>query len=157
MNKYSWDASKICYNPGQRTVMKALLNSLWGKLVQNEDTSVVSFIDSLDVLLELVNDSSIDITSLDFISDNIARTTHRKGASLTPLANRNVIIASFVTAYARLELFNMLLRLGESVLYYDTDSVIFVENIDKGEMTDELSEKNCSEKWIEQFCTTGPK
>jgi hypothetical protein len=36
------DADKICHNPGQRTVMKALLNSLWGKLAQNEDTSVVS-------------------------------------------------------------------------------------------------------------------
>jgi hypothetical protein len=57
--------------------------------------------------------------------------------------------------------------LGSSVLYYDTDSVIFVEDKTKGyfiqtgqylgEMTDELAEKNCSEKWIEQFCTTGPK
>ena len=87
------DPDKICYNPGQRTVMKALLDSLWGKLAQNEDTTVVSFIDSLDDLLELVNDHSIDVTSLDFISDNIARTTHRKGSSLTPLGNRNVIIA----------------------------------------------------------------
>ena len=52
-------------------------------------------------------------------------------------------------------------------MYYDTDSVIFVEDIKTGkclktggylgEMTDELYEKNTSEKWIEQFCTTGPK
>ena len=56
--------------------MKALLNSLWGKLAQNENTTVVSFIDNLDMLLELVNDHSITVTSLDFISDNIARTTH---------------------------------------------------------------------------------
>jgi hypothetical protein len=70
------EAAKIKYNPGQRTVMKALLNSLWGKLAQNENTTVVSFIDNLDMLLELVNDHSITVTSLDFISDNIARTTH---------------------------------------------------------------------------------
>ena len=158
------DAEKISYNPGQPTVMKALLNLLWGKLAQNEDTTVVSFIDSRDDLLELVNDRSIDVTSLDFISDNIARTTHRKGCSLTPLPNRNVIVASFVTAYARLELFKYLHKLGENVLYYDMDSVIFIEDIEKGksiptggylgEMTDE---KDTSEKWIEQFCTTGPK
>jgi hypothetical protein len=85
--------------------MKALLNSLWGKLAQNEDTTIVSFLDSMDELLELVNDRTIEVTSLDFISDNVARTTHRKGCSLTPLPNRNVIVASFVTAYARLELF----------------------------------------------------
>jgi hypothetical protein len=155
------DANKICYNPGQRTVMKALLNSLWGKLAQNEDTTVVSFIDSMDELLELVDDRSIDVTSLDFISDNIARTTHRKGASLIPLDNRNVIIASFVTAYARLELFEVLHKMGSSALYYDTDSVIYVEDKTAGhclqtgeylgQMTDELTEKKCSEKWIEQF------
>ncbi|CAB3982181.1 DNA polymerase [Paramuricea clavata] len=108
--------------------MKALLNSLCGKLAQNEDTSMVSFVDSLDDLLEMVNDCSIDVTSLDFISDNIARTTHRKGASLIPLSNRNVIIASFVTAYAQLELFEVLNKLGESMLYFDTDSVIYVED-----------------------------
>ena len=66
------DKSNIKSNPGQRTVMKALLNSLWGKLAQNEDTTVVAFVDSLDELLSLVNDHSIEVTSLDFISDNIA-------------------------------------------------------------------------------------
>ena len=159
--------ASISYNPGRRTVMKALLNSLWGKLAQNEDTTIVSFVDSLDDLLSLVNDASIDVTSLDFISDNVARTTHRKTGSLTTLGNRNVVIASFVTAYAHLELFEVIHKLDSSVLYYDTDSVIFVEDIEKGhviktgeylgQMTDELEEKNCSEKWIEQFCATGPK
>ncbi|CAB4008329.1 DNA polymerase [Paramuricea clavata] len=158
---------KTCYNPGQRTVMKALLNSLWGKLAQNEDTTVVSFLDTMDKLLDLVNDRTVEVTSLDFISDNIARTTHRKGSSLTPLPNRNVIIASFVTAYSRLELFKYLHKLGENVLYYDTDSVIFIEDRSNGkcleiggylgEMTDELIEKNTSKKWIEQFCSAGPK
>jgi hypothetical protein len=88
------EKGKIRRNPGQRTVMKALLNSLWGKLAQNEDTTVVSFLDSLDELLSLVNDHSVEVTSLDFISDNIARTTYRKTGSLIPLGNRNVIIAS---------------------------------------------------------------
>ena len=67
----------------------------------------------------------------------------------------------------RLELFKYLQKLGENVLYYNTDSVIFIEDIengkcrptggDLGEMTDELYEKDASEKWIEQFCTAGPK
>ena len=161
------DVSKISYNPGQRTVMKALLNSLWGKLAQNEDTSVVKFLDRFDELLELVNDNSIEVTSLDFISDDVARTTHRKIASLVSLPNRNVVIASFVTAYARLELFRVLHKLGDGVLYYDTDSVFYVEDAKKGhvlttgsylgQLTDELYDKNSSEKWIETFCATGPK
>ncbi|CAB3980640.1 DNA polymerase [Paramuricea clavata] len=161
------ESDKMCYNAGQRTVMKALLNSLWGKLAQNENVTVVSFLESMDDLLELVNDRTVDVTSLDFISGNIARTTHRKTASLTPLPNRNVIIASFVTAYSRLELLVYLLKLGSNVLYYDTDSVIFIEDRANGkyletseylgQMTDELVEKKTSTKWIEQFCSAGPK
>ncbi|CAB3978336.1 uncharacterized protein LOC108915498 [Paramuricea clavata] len=161
------DACNMSYNAGQRTVMKALLNSLWGKLAQNEDVTVVSFLDCMQELLELVNDRSVEVTSLDFISNDVARTTHRKTASLTPLPNRNVIIASFVTAYARLELLQYLLKLGENVLYYDTDSVIFIEDREKGkfletgeylgQMTDELVEKKTTAKWIGQFCSAGPK
>ena len=161
------DANNIKHNPGQRTVMKALLNSLWGKLAQNEDAVIVSFVDSMPDLLEMVNDNSIEVTSMDFISDNMARTTHRKTNSLVTLANRNVVIASFVTAYARLELFEVLYKLGSNVLYYDTDSVIYVTNKMSGQtlktgsylgdLTDELAEKNCSDKWIEHFCITGPK
>ncbi|CAB3985445.1 DNA polymerase, partial [Paramuricea clavata] len=162
------DASKIGHNPGQRTVMKALLNSLWGKLAQNEDTTVVSFLDDFDDLLQLVNDKTIEVTSLDFISDDVARTTHRKiSGALTTLGNRNVVIASFVTAYARLELFSVLNKLQENVLYYDTDSVIYREDRARGkyletgkylgQLTDELSEKNCTEKWIREFCAAGPK
>ncbi|CAB3989903.1 DNA polymerase, partial [Paramuricea clavata] len=119
-------------------------------------------------LPQLVNDKTVEVTSLDFISDDIARTTHRKvGGSLTTLGNRNVIIASFVTAYARLELFEVLNKLQENVLYYDTDSVIYSENRAQGkyletskylgDLTDELSEKNCTEKWIVEFCAAGPK
>ncbi|CAB3996212.1 DNA polymerase [Paramuricea clavata] len=137
------DADKISYNPGQRTVMKALLNSLWGKLAQNEDTTVVSFLDRFDDLLELVNDNSIEVTSLHFISDNIARTTHRKIASLVTLPNRNVVIASFVTAYARLELFKVLHKLDDSMLYYDTDSVIYIEGVEKGHVLQRGRDLKC--------------
>ena len=52
-------------------------------------------------------------------------------------------------------------------MYYDTDSVIYVEDRARGkyletgkylgEMTDELTEPNTTEKWIEQFCAAGPK
>jgi hypothetical protein len=66
-----------------------------------------------------------------------------------------------------LELFKVLHKLQENVLYYDTDSVIYVEDLAKrrclktgkylGELTDELSDPKCTEKWIEQFSSAGPK
>ena len=160
------DKENIEYNPGKRTVMKALLNSLWGKLAQNENCTVVSFIDDFYKLQQLANDNSVEVTSLDFINENLARTTHRKTSAFsTGLKNRNVIVVSFVTAYARLELFELLNKLGESVLYFDTDSVFYIQDGENkietgdylGDLTDELEQENASEIWIEQFCSTGPK
>ena len=55
--------------------MKALLNSLWGKLAQNEDCTIVSFIDDFYKLQQLVNDNTIEVTSLDFVDKNLAHPT----------------------------------------------------------------------------------
>jgi DNA polymerase elongation subunit (family B) len=43
----------------------------------------------------------------------------------------NVVLAAFTTAYARLKLCEVLDMLQERVLYYDTDSVIFVSKPDE--------------------------
>ena len=60
----------------------------------------------------------------------------------------NVVIAAFTTAYARLKLYDLLDLLQERVLYYDTDSVIYVHEPGKpdpplgdylGDLTDELN------------------
>lgn len=42
--------------------------------------------------------------------------------------NNNIFIADFTTANARLRLYEMLDILGETVVYYDTDSIIYIED-----------------------------
>ena len=68
---------------------------------------------------------------------------------VTPNSKTNVVIAAFTTAYARLKLYGVLDELQERVLYYDTDSVIFVSKPGEpgppigpylGQLTDELKE-----------------
>ena len=39
--------------------------------------------------------------------------------------NTNVFIAAFTTSWARIRLYEALDILGEQVLYYDTDSIIY--------------------------------
>lgn len=79
--------------------------------------------------------------------------------------NTNVVIAAYVTAQARLELYRYLEMLGERVLYYDSDSVIFVTREGDsnppsgnalGEMTDEMAEKGQG-TYITSFLSGGPK
>ena len=59
----------------------------------------------------------------------------------------NIFIAAFTTCYALLKLYNEIDRLGESVLYFDADNIIYesyisndppVENF-LGQFTDELN------------------
>ena len=73
----------------------------------------------------------------------------------------NIVIAAFTTAYARLKLYDLLDLLQERVLYYDTDSVVYVHEPGKpdpplgdylGELTDELKGDH-----ITTFLSGGPK
>ena len=73
----------------------------------------------------------------------------------------NVVIAAFTTAYARLKLYDLLDQLQKQVLYYDTDSVIYVHKPGKpdpplgdylGDLTDELDGD-----YITEFMSGGPK
>jgi len=42
-----------------------------------------------------------------------------------------VAVAGYVTNQARLELYKYLTEFGESVLYCDTDSVIYIQKVDE--------------------------
>ena len=74
----------------------------------------------------------------------------------------NIVIAAFTTAYARLKLYDLLDQLQERVLYYDTDSVIYVHEPGKpdpplgdylGDLTNELDVGD----YITTFISGGPK
>jgi len=76
--------------------------------------------------------------------------------------NLNIFVACFTTCWARLRLYAALEELGEHVLYYDTDSVIYLEDEGQpspvlgdylGEFTSELDPDN----FIEEFVSGGPK
>ena len=79
----------------------------------------------------------------------------------TPALNINVIIASYVTPHATLELYSYLEQLKDRALYCDTDSVIYRHIVGEynpplgefvGGMTDELG---CSH--ITGYVSNGPK
>ena len=110
----------------------------------------------------LLNDKSDNI-NFQFISDDMAQMTYNfKDQFVDNSKNTNVYIACSTTSHARLTLYNKLDYLQEKVhvLYFDTDSIIYIDDGTKnvetddmlGEMTDELSGKG-----ITNFVSTGPK
>ncbi len=78
--------------------------------------------------------------------------------------NTNVCVASFVTSYGRLRLYDEIDKLGKRVLYFDTDSIIFVSRDGEyepklgsylGEFTNEIDPKDG--EYIIEFVSAGPK
>ena len=71
-------------------------------------------------------------------------------------------MATFTTCWARLKLYSVLKQLGRRILYYDTDSIIYVCRPNEydpplgdylGELTDELG----NGEYIVEFVSCGPK
>ena len=89
-----------------------------------------------------------------------------------PCNKTNVIILAFCSAYAHIKLWKMMNRLGNHVLYHDTDSIIYTYKSQEwipptgeylGDLTDELSCtkigcKGCKQgHWIVDFISCGAK
>lgn len=80
-------------------------------------------------------------------SEDVAAVQWESSKNFVPQdTSTNVFIASFTTAWARLKLYEEMDKLGEAVLYHDTDSVIYAsDGLNDpplgnflGEFTDEL-------------------
>ena len=75
------------------------------------------------------------------------------------------MLASFITAQARLKLYNELDKLGDRVLYCDTDSIIFICNLNDpdeyrpliGEFLGELTNELDDDEYIVEYVSAGPK
>ena len=76
--------------------------------------------------------------------------------------NLNIFVACFTTCWARLRLYEALEKLGERVLYYDTDSVIYwtdegQTNPDLGHYLGDFTSELKGDDHIVEFVSGGPK
>ena len=109
--------SDIVYNAGRRTVAKLCLNNIWGKFAQNPDRCTKEFVTEPRKLFELISDDTYDVSDVQIINDDCMYVTYMKSKEFqTPALNTNVIIASYVTTHARLELYSYLERLEDRAL-----------------------------------------
>ena len=99
---------------------------------------------------DYLTSDEIKVLNARFVSDEMVELHYEYNENFVePDAKTNVVIAAFTTAYARLKLYGVLDQLQERVLYYDTDSVIFVSKPGEpepplgpylGQLTNELKE-----------------
>ena len=155
------DVEKFDFNPGLRSISKLCLNSLWGKFGQRSNMSQTRYVTELSEFYEILLNDEFANKNFQFVNDDMVQMTYDlKDQFVDNSNNTNVFIACFTTSHARLMLYNKLDHLKERVIYFDTDSVIYIDdgtNTIKtgdmlGDMTDELSGKS-----ITNFVSTGPK
>jgi len=109
------------------------------------------------------------IQAITLISDNLVAVNYKKHDDYAEvMQNTNPIIAAYTTAIARLKLYSYIERLQDRVLYFDTDSIIYVTDLTNpshhmietgsslGEMTNELKDFG-PYAYIEEFVSGGPK
>ena len=167
---FALDPTKIQSNPGLRTTAKLMLNSFWGKLAQRPDLPITQIVKEREEMYNLFNDSKIEILG-DVILDQLMLISYKyKDITECRVGNTSVAIAAFVTAYARLKLYDEMEKIEssspDSVLYFDTDSIIFVHKPGHysptignflGQMTDEIAEEYGTEARLIEFHSIGPK
>ena len=123
--------------------------------------SQMKYVTEVSEFYEILLDDKLDNINFQFINDDMIQMTYNfKDQFVDNSKNTNVYIVCFTTSHARLMLYEKLEYLNDKVLYFDTDSIIFIDdgtNIVKtgdmlGDMTDEISGKG-----INSFASTGPK
>ncbi len=157
------DLNKIAFNPPRRSIMKFLLNSLWGRFALRCNLPTTELLTDPEDFARHIFGNGRVIKHFSFVSDNVAlvQWCYRE-EDPAPARDVNIFIASFTTAYGRLELYKVMDRLGPRVFYVDTDSLIFSTKERDwtpqtgsylGELTNELD----SDDNITEFAATGPK
>lgn len=117
-------------------------------------------------MYELLANPSVEVQRIIPAGEQMLYVTWmQKEEALDLLRTVNVVIAAYTTAQARLRLYDFLEPLGRRVLYYDTDSIIYLHSPGQyeppignflGDLTDELV---CygSDSYIIEFVCGGPK
>jgi very-short-patch-repair endonuclease len=186
-NKIKLDKNLIKLNKGKRMIEKLIANSMWGYLAMNTNKPVTKIIRKLSEWNNLLNNEKYLIKSVDIIDDddendgddddaNVNDDDDKKKSYLHVIYSindefldidkkTNVVLAAFVTCYARLHLLDELEKLDDRVLYFDTDSIIYVTRqndtyqtplgVNLGEWTNEIDPSDG--KFIVEIVSAGPK
>jgi hypothetical protein len=143
-----------------------MLNSFWGKFGQRENQPKTTITHQPYDLFKALTDPAVVVNNVMPINEKcITINWEYKHEIQDSLPFTNVCIAAYTTTQARLKLYEYLEKLEERVLYYDTDSILYISKDGEyepktgtciGEMTNEL-EVYGADSYINEFVSGGPK
>lgn len=159
-------------NPAKKAAAKTGLNAGWGKHAQRMILSQAAYVDWKDptmrsmgdnLFLNVQNDSYSLQGGLKVGDERYLYQFKKDGRQVKhDFSNCYLPAACFVPAYGRLQLWEQLNKLGDRVLMYDTDSVVYIYdpelyNVPQSKLWGGWEEEGISEKGITGFVGLGPK
>ena len=151
-------------NPGLRTLAKLMLNSMWGKFGQRLNKTQIQAFDDPHTFHQFLDKDSLDVRHVSVVNDQTVEVHYQnQKEDIRVSPNLNIFVACFTTCHARLKLYNTLEALGERVLYFDTDSVIYLEETPTqfqptlGSYLGDFDSELDDDEYIEEFVSGGPK
>ncbi|GBN13954.1 hypothetical protein AVEN_207207-1 [Araneus ventricosus] len=127
----------------------------------NINKSQLTHVNSLSAFNKILSDPTKNVKDVYLPTPEVAAIVWESKKDFIPQDTvTNIFLAAFTTAWARLKLYSEMDKLGDAVLYHDTDSIIYASNgINDpplgnflGEFTDELGGET-----ITTFISGGPK
>ena len=157
------ELGKLYENAGLRAIAKMCLNSLWGKFGQRNNMNQCKYVTDINEFYQVVLDDTIDNLNMNFINEEMVQMSYTyKDHFVDNSYNTNIFVACFTTSSARLMLYEKLEYLDKQVLYYDTDSILYIQSqnskvIETGDMLGELTDELDGETINNTFVSGGPK
>ena len=155
---------KIEKNPGLRTLAKLMLNSMWGKFGQRLNKTQIQAFDDPHAFHCFLDTDALDVRHVSVINDDMVEVHYQNQKDdIRVSPNLNIFVACFTTCHARLKLYAALEALGERVLYFDTDSVIYLEETPTqfqptlGSYLGDFASELADDEYIQEFVSGGPK
>ena len=130
------------------------------------DRLMTEFITDALQFYKRINGADTELHDLCLLDDLVEIVFKRKHEYAVENKVTNIFVGIFKTAWARLELYNLLDLMGENVLYVDTDSCVYVSKPGGpklaigdflGDLRNEITPEHGPESYIMQFVCGGPK
>nr|CAI5838221.1 unnamed protein product [Callosobruchus analis] len=133
---------------------------------QRENQAKTSIVKDPDEFFDILSRPFLEVNNIYPVNDETLIVNWQyKYESYQVLPSVSVTLAAYTTAQARLRLYYFLEQLGERVLYFDTDSIVYISrpgayDVPLGsclrDLTDELEEYGPN-SYISHFASGGPK
>jgi hypothetical protein len=160
------DRKSMVKNKGKKQLAKLLLNSLWGKFAERDSYVTHTVCHTAEEYMQLdgrEQRQEIDIMYRERLKDGSAIVCFKSLLpSMEASYTTNVALALCVSAWGRMILWEELHKLGDRVLYHDTDSIMYIEgrdgqyNIPEGRYLGDWEDEHPNDL-ITDFVGIGPK